>query len=443
MIRTLTDELHIHLYGCLDAAAVWELGRDRFRRQPDRLAWYETEYEKAYGRRPNAVAYWTTASGQERLKADFEFTSPGSFNQFQARFNLLIALFPVVPDDTTVLRWVLAAQRQLGIRFGEYRCPVPPHLTPDEVVRYVGTMADATLMVAAESGAAFTPRLALSLARVPQLALAQHAAIRSALDQRPARTLCVTGIDFCGVEAGHPPAPMRPVFQAILKANQVAPASALAILYHVGESFSDMSLMSAMRWVWEAHAMGAHRLGHGIALGLAPESLEGQEMSETLAERRDHLAWLLAQEAMLAEHGYAVDVAGVKGEQKKLAGQPAHAVRTSRYDGATLADCRSLQDSLLENLAAHGAVLESCPTSNFRIGAIALAVHHPLPRFLDAGVTTIVSSDDPGIFAIGLGEEEDLCRTLFGLSGAAIARLKTAGERCRSAALVGRPALGP
>jgi adenosine deaminase len=50
------------------------------------------------------------------------------------------------------------------------------------------------------------------------------------------------------------------------------PDHALAGLYHVGESFTDKTIESAIRWVHEAAEAGAHRLGHAIALGVEPHS---------------------------------------------------------------------------------------------------------------------------------------------------------------------------
>ena len=435
----LTDELHIHLYGCLSASDLWLLGRERYKAMAPRLAWYAKEYSHAYGRTPDVISYWTKDDGCSRLRRDFEFTEHGSFRQFQASFNLAIALFPGVPGDTMILEHVLKAQRSLGLRYGEYRCFVPQHLSSDQITAFAGAAADATAHIARESAGQYKPRLAFSLSRKPELGTLQHQAIRAALRGQPERQLVITGLDFCGVEAGHPPAPMAGLFQEILTANQREPASALAILYHVGESFDDMSVMSAMRWIWQAHQLGAHRLGHATALGLNLTALAGTSVCETKVERLAHLAWLEEQANWLGDRGYRFDLPQVQAERMHLTKQTcAEGVRID-YDGSTLAAARSLQNALLEDLAQKGAVVESCPSSNLRIGQIADPRHHPLIRFVAAGLTTVVSSDDPGIFAVDLAHEERVCREQLLLSQSALERLQATNSQVRSELLTKRP----
>ncbi|MCX6110027.1 MAG: hypothetical protein NTZ90_10555 [Proteobacteria bacterium] len=435
-----TDELHIHLYGCLSAMDVWTLGRDRYRKMSARLDWYASEYAAAYGRTPEYRLYWEQDHGFELLKNDFLFTNHGSFAQFQACFNLMIALFPAVPGDTTILEHVLKAQRAQGLRYGEYRCFTPPYLTSEQVTTFVGAAADAAARIDQDSGGQFKPRLAFSISRDVAHGQRQHLAIRAALKDQAERQRVVTGLDFCGVEAGHPPGPMAPLFSAILTANQEHPASALAILYHVGESFDDMSVMSAMRWVWQAHRLGAHRLGHATALGLDLAALAGTtHVRESVAERLDHLAWLEVQASWLAERGHRIDLQEIKAERTHLASLPADAVTQVNYDETAIAGAKSLQNSLLQDLAAAGAIVESCPTSNLRIGRIADPLHHPLIRFVASGLTTVVSSDDPGIFAIDLEHEERVCRSELKLSDAALQRLQATNQQVWSEGLSKRP----
>ena len=57
----------------------------------------------------------------------------------------------------------------------------------------------------------------------------------------------LTGIDFCFLEEGFPPKDKAELFRAVQTFNDEHPERALAILYHVGESFADKSLESAVR----------------------------------------------------------------------------------------------------------------------------------------------------------------------------------------------------
>ena len=69
--------------------------------------------------------------------------------------------------------------------------------------------------------------------------------------------------------------------------------------------------------------------------------------------------------------------------------------------------------SLMDLLAARGIVLEICPASNLRTGALARQLqigtpsisHHPLPQLLRHGIPVVLSTDDPTMFHTSLGEE--------------------------------------
>lgn len=54
--------------------------------------------------------------------------------------------------------------------------------------------------------------------------------------------------------------------------------------------------------------------------------------------------------------------------------------------------------------------LEMCPTSNWRTNAVAQLRDHPARRLLDQGVSVTISTDDPGLFAIDLTHELQVCR---------------------------------
>ncbi|OFZ70009.1 MAG: adenosine deaminase [Bdellovibrionales bacterium RIFOXYD1_FULL_44_7] len=88
----------------------------------------------------------------------------------------------------------------------------------------------------------------------------------------------------------------------------------------------------------------------------------------------------------------------------------------------------SVQDSsLLKYLSEKQICLEICPTSNWLTQCVKTLGEHPLPRILRAGVPVSINTDDPGMFAVSLGHEINICRQQMGLSDAEI-------ERCRLAA---------
>ena len=101
---------------------------------------------------------------------------------------------------------------------------------------------------------------------------------------RPTR-IFLTAIDFCHVGEGVPSKDNRALLDDGKNFNRKHPERALAILYHVRESFEVESLESAGRWVHEAAELGVHRLGHAITLGITSDAYGEHQRTETIAER--------------------------------------------------------------------------------------------------------------------------------------------------------------
>ena len=442
-------ELHLHMYGTIRAEDYLErLGA----REID-WGFYETMFERAYGERPalreilaRHRAGDPDAPGEFRRLFVFGDADAGNFQRFQAKFNLLIngsELMNVAAGrladpvatlteefDFFVAR-MLADQRRQGIAYAEQRLMFGPPFSA-EMTRNLSLEVLARYARASRDG--FTARLALSLPRkdpwrdfelVRELALGPHGE-------------CVTGVDFCYVEEGHPPKEKREFFAAVREFNERHPERALAILYHVGESFTDKSLESAVRWVHEAAAFGAHRLGHAIALGVDPDVYGAHERAEPASERLDQIAYDLEHAEGLRARGVRVDEAALRRERDELRAGPADHSLTHAYDAARLADVRARQEFALARVRASGAVVEVCPTSNLRIGGIADPLHHPVHRFLEAGVPFVVASDDPGIFDTTVRAELDWVAREAALEPGEIEAVVERAWRSRSEVLSGR-----
>jgi aminodeoxyfutalosine deaminase len=88
---------------------------------------------------------------------------------------------------------------------------------------------------------------------------------------------------------------------------------------------------------------------------------------------------------------------------------------------------RAIDDpGLVRELASRGTVLDVCPISNLRTGAVAALAQHPLPELTAAGVRCSVSTDDPAMFGTDLGTEYE-----------AAARLGVSARECYQAGLAG------
>lgn len=78
---------------------------------------------------------------------------------------------------------------------------------------------------------------------------------------------------------------------------------------------------------------------------------------------------------------------------------------------------RAIEDAkLLKYLAEHKIPLEVCPLSNVRTGVVPSIEAHPMRRFVNAGLTVTISTDDPKMFGNSLAEEYGLLEGKLGFS---------------------------
>lgn len=407
-------ELHLHLYGCVRPK---DLLDDLSRK--DRVEWdsYEEDFQAAYGYLP--ATRWLVEryrAGDREVLAEFERLfvfgdeDAGSFDRFIGKAYLAYAGSLLGSDDASraeieaeVLHFAAAVRNdhlRQGVRYAEYRQRIGTGAFESIHDRF----AYEVLLAAYDTDTTgLIERLAISLSRtdpwtgwkhVQELALGPHGA-------------ALTAVDFCGVEEGHPPKEMTSFLSAVHDFNAAHPNRALAILYHVGESFRDKSLESAVRWVQQAAELGADRLGHAIALGVDPSMFGPHTRQETVAERRDQVEYDIDHCFALQAAGVPVNLASLREELVSLQALSDDAVLPVHYDQARLDEVRQRQDYAMRRVQATGAVIEVCPASNRRIGGIENPAHHPVHRFLAAELPTVVSSDDPGTFGTTLDEELD------------------------------------
>jgi aminodeoxyfutalosine deaminase len=91
---------------------------------------------------------------------------------------------------------------------------------------------------------------------------------------------------------------------------------------------------------------------------------------------------------------------------------------------------RAVEDpGLVREIAGRGTVLDVCPLSNLRTGAVASLAEHPLPQLVAAGVRCSISTDDPAMFDTDLTRDYDAAASL-GLSPRAAYEAGVAGALC-------------
>jgi aminodeoxyfutalosine deaminase len=91
---------------------------------------------------------------------------------------------------------------------------------------------------------------------------------------------------------------------------------------------------------------------------------------------------------------------------------------------------RAIEDpALVAELAARQVVLDVCPVSNLRTGAVSSLAEHPLPALVEAGVACSVSTDDPAMFGTDLTTDYQAARQL-GVSAESCFMAGLAGALC-------------
>lgn len=302
--------------------------------------------------------------------------------------------------DRELLETMLSRHRAEGLDYVEYRIG-----SGMGGFGYWHSLCAQVLREASERS--FTARYILSLPRYAPLEA--YALARQLLKDHPELAQTVVGIDFASVEEGNPPKRLRPLFEAVRRDNANHPETPLDIVYHVGESFFDKSLESAVRWCNEVAEMGAKRLGHALALGLDPHVAIARRAHaherELVSERLDQIAYDLHHADGLEAWGVSVDPGMLSDERERLSLLDPDGYVERPYDEVRLAEVTRRQDYVLDHLLTWGTVIECCPTSNLRIGGIPDPAHHPLHRFLKRGVNLAICSDDPGNFDVTLSSE--------------------------------------
>lgn len=118
-------------------------------------------------------------------------------------------------------------------------------------------------------------------------------------------------------------------------------------------------------------------------------------------------AFDLGRDGGLASVPHAGEVAGIASIRGALESLGADRIRHG---------IRAVEDpAMVRELADRRTVLDVCPISNLRTGAVLSLAEHPLPALVDAGVPCSLPTDDPAMFDTDLDREYEAA-TSMGLS---------------------------
>lgn len=397
MILMSDTELHAHLYGSLLLDDLYYL----YSRNKPRWSIFTESFKKSYFSDPDLSGLFEKSDhSRKRLEKYYYYLSSGNFSRFQTSFDLVIALSSTEPEELQeILKRV--SGRMKG--YSELRMLFSPFDPPEAFSEKVGALCEAIASENRVRPLDAPLKLAVSLNREEGLYQSRYGILKHLQSVNPSVKKELTAIDFCAKEEGFPPSEKYSFVQNVLKENEAFPESSLAVLYHVGESFSDKSVESASRWVLESALMGCHRLGHGIALGIDPSLYSGRNIKEHKKERISHIEFLFQYECELKDFGYSLNLDELQAERNTIEKMPEDEV-IIHYDDKTVEKTRIFQNWAMEKIKKTDSVIEVCPTSNQRIANI--KVHDlPLWRFIENDLDLVIGSDDPGILKISLEDE--------------------------------------
>ncbi len=420
-------ELHSHLYGCfLEEDLEWLASR-----RPPRWDYFVRSFESVYGRKPELDGlFQSDAVSRKRLRNYFQFTKPASFAEFQVCFDFVIACSHLdVEELAGAARRITERQEE---SHAEYRMLFPPSKTESEFVESMFALCEGFQHPRKAA------RLVVSLNREDKRCATEYEWVREFQVRHPRQAAVFVGVDFCAKEEGYPPSAKRWFFDLLRSDNRAAPHQALACLYHVGESFTDKSVESAVRWVVEAAVHGAHRLGHAVALGVPPHLFLGKTRGEIVSERLAQVQFELEHRAALNGAGYSVDAPALQLEKEELNMMPPGHTLPVVYDDTRCGRLDAFQQWAMDEVRRTGAVIESCPTSNLRIANLQKADNHPLRRFLEADLSVALGGDDPGILDTTLAKEYEIVSEWSDVGSDEIKRMQETAVKSTSEILTGR-----
>ena len=176
----------------------------------------------------------------------------------------------------------------------------------------------------------------------------------------------------------------------------------------IPRGFTQEEARSTVEWAARYRDRGV------VAVGLG--GLEAEYPPEPYAE-----VFALARTLGLGSVPHAGEVAGaasVRGALEALgADRLRHGIRAEEDPG------------LVRELADRGTVLDVCPLSNLRTGAVSTLADHPLPRLVAAGVRCSISTDDPAMFDTDLTRDYEAAES-FGLEPRSFYEVGVAGALC-------------
>ncbi|MEI8026574.1 MAG: hypothetical protein WCI18_09515 [Pseudomonadota bacterium] len=378
---------HVHAFGCLQPEDLWNYLHKTGRERKGALDWYAQTYELAFLEKPDWEK-WLSSPSLEDFSRFYLCKAPLNFAQFQAKFNLIIALCDLGPKSIDLLEFAMERHALEGLRQVEYRFPVPVRLSQVDMYAYFELVSQLLQKVNERHRGQFTATAAFTLPREIAWYPLHYQWLRLWMEKHAKKALFFTAIDFSYFEENDEILEKQDFFSQIKEDNFQNPDLALAILVHVGETFESIPAGLSMLRVLEAAMLGADRIGHGSVLGFSFEQNLLRPQIQTMSHET-----LQGIQSRMKAHGltwdYELKDQAIVEEQRMLS---------------------ELQEQVLLLVKKAKTPFEHCPSSSSRLSG---SQKSTLGAFLRHKIDTVICSDDPGLFNTTLQNEFHLASHQF------------------------------
>lgn len=408
-------ELHVHLLQSLYPEDIYKLAKDCYHEiNWNRFAFLD-RYEKIFGIRLDPIAIFdrATQSGSlEEIKnvALYHYKPDGNFEEFDITSFFILCITGYYfdkNDPERVLKMIVDRHKKEGIHYIEYRQGFGfSHYEEwkEWNIRFARFLKE-------QSNDKFQARYIM---RVGEFTYPYAIQI---LKETPDIRDVVVGVDFSGAELS--PENLINFYEQVKKDILNDRTTSLDVVVHIGETYFDKSIESAIRWCHQSALLGAKRLAHCIALGLDPvvaltRKVQAHEY-EMVEERIKQIKYDLLHQEELRTFGVLINVKQLEKELSELVKKPMDQVIHLPYNQKRIKDLRLRQDYVLSDLKRIGTVIETCPTSNYCIAGIPSIQDHPFIKLYESGVNLVICSDDPGVFNSSLNNEINFVMEKFNI----------------------------
>lgn len=378
---------HAHAFGCLQPEDLWSYLHKTGRERKGALDWYAKTYELAFLEKPDWEK-WLSPKSLEDFSRFYLCEAPLNFAQFQAKFNLIIALCDLGPKSVDLLEFAMDRHALEGLRQVEYRFPVPVRLSQVDMYAYFEIVSQLLHKVNERHQGQYTATAAFTLPREVAWYPIHYRWLKLWMEKHPKKALFFTAIDFSYFEENDEVLEKRDFFRQIKEDNFQNPDLALAILVHVGETFESIPAGLSMLRVLETAILGVDRIGHGSVLGFKFAQNLLRPRTQTMPHEN-----LQGIQSRMKAHGltwdYELTDQSIIEEQSMLS---------------------ELQEQVLLLVKKTKTPFEHCPSSSSRLSG---SPNSTLGAFLRHKIDTVICSDDPGLFGTTLQKEFDLAGHQF------------------------------